>query len=216
MRESSSLACDQKLKKKNHSLQLQSSRTVLLLNKPRALLLLPFTPLPTPTHASTPTTYSYSPWQERAREPAAAPPPLLSCCTTRRCPPATTMAMVASRERRLSPPGGAAQGAPQVDAGKYVRYTPEQVEALERVYSECPKPSSLRRQQLIRDCPILSNIEPKQIKVWFQNRRSVAPSPARSVSFFLSWFCSPLASCGANTLRDLGARARREACRVEK
>ncbi|WOL07879.1 homeobox-leucine zipper protein HOX32-like [Canna indica] len=57
------------------------------------------------------------------------------------------------------------------DAGKYVRYTPEQVEALERVYSECPKPSSLRRQQLIRECPILSYIEPKQIKVWFQNRR---------------------------------------------
>jgi hypothetical protein len=54
-----------------------------------------------------------------------------------------------------------------------VRYTPEQVEALERVYGECPKPSSLRRQQLIRECPILSNIEPKQIKVWFQNRRCV-------------------------------------------
>ncbi|KAL2237038.1 homeobox-leucine zipper protein ATHB-15 [Sesamum indicum] len=58
-----------------------------------------------------------------------------------------------------------------VDNGKYVRYTPEQVEALERLYHECPKPSSLRRQQLIRECPILSNIEPKQIKVWFQNRR---------------------------------------------
>ena len=60
----------------------------------------------------------------------------------------------------------------QMDSSKYVRYTPEQVEALERVYAECPKPSSLRRQQLIRECPILSNIEPKQIKVWFQNRRS--------------------------------------------
>ncbi|KAI3775087.1 hypothetical protein L1987_49655 [Smallanthus sonchifolius] len=57
------------------------------------------------------------------------------------------------------------------DNGKYVRYTPEQVEALERLYHECPKPTSLRRQQLIRECPILSNIEPKQIKVWFQNRR---------------------------------------------
>ncbi|KAK4751182.1 hypothetical protein SAY87_004664 [Trapa incisa] len=59
----------------------------------------------------------------------------------------------------------------QMDGGKYVRYTPEQVEALERVYNECPKPSSLHRQQLIRECPILSNIEPKQIKIWFQNRR---------------------------------------------
>ncbi|XP_043698712.1 homeobox-leucine zipper protein REVOLUTA-like [Telopea speciosissima] len=58
-----------------------------------------------------------------------------------------------------------------LDNGKYVRYTTEQVEALERVYAECPKPSSMRRQQLIRECPILSNIEPKQIKVWFQNRR---------------------------------------------
>jgi homeobox-leucine zipper protein len=75
------------------------------------------------------------------------------------------------RDRDRSSPGGG----PQVDTGKYVRYTPEQVDALERVYSECPKPSSLRRQQLIRECPILSNIEPKQIKVWFQNRRCVLP-----------------------------------------
>lgn len=58
-----------------------------------------------------------------------------------------------------------------MDPGKYVRYTPEQVEALERLYHDCPKPSSIRRQQLIRECPILSHIEPKQIKVWFQNRR---------------------------------------------
>ncbi|KAL6847212.1 hypothetical protein ACP4OV_023065 [Aristida adscensionis] len=97
------------------------------------------------------------------RAPSAVPP-----APPRLPPHAPAMAAVASRER-LSP--GAAAAAPQVDAGKYVRYTPEQVEALERVYSECPKPSSLRRQQLIRECPILSNIEPKQIKVWFQNRR---------------------------------------------
>ncbi|XAR50676.1 hypothetical protein NMG60_11005069 [Bertholletia excelsa] len=62
-------------------------------------------------------------------------------------------------------------GKAAMDNGKYVRYTPEQVEALERLYYECPKPSSIRRQQLIRECPILSNIEPRQIKVWFQNRR---------------------------------------------
>lgn len=64
-------------------------------------------------------------------------------------------------------------------SGKYVRYTNEQVEALERVYHECPKPSSIRRHQLIKECPILANIEPKQIKVWFQNRRYVSVSFAR-------------------------------------
>ncbi|CAL9751357.1 unnamed protein product [Musa acuminata subsp. burmannicoides] len=78
------------------------------------------------------------------------------------------MAMVVSGKEAGKGQQAAAAG---MDAGKYVRYTPEQVEALERVYTECPKPSSLRRQQLIRECPILSNIEPKQIKVWFQNRR---------------------------------------------
>jgi hypothetical protein len=65
----------------------------------------------------------------------------------------------------------AAAAAAAMDASKYVRYTPEQVEALERLYYECPKPSSLRRQQLVRDCPVLASVDPKQIKVWFQNRR---------------------------------------------
>ncbi|KAK4441180.1 Homeobox-leucine zipper protein REVOLUTA [Sesamum alatum] len=77
------------------------------------------------------------------------------------------MAMVAQHHRENS--SGSINK--HLDSGKYVRYTAEQVEALERVYAECPKPSSLRRQQLIRECPILSNIEPRQIKVWFQNRR---------------------------------------------
>ncbi|XP_008794452.2 homeobox-leucine zipper protein HOX32 [Phoenix dactylifera] len=78
------------------------------------------------------------------------------------------MAMVVAGQGVGKEAGKMQQG---MEAGKYVRYTPEQVEALERVYSECPKPSSMRRQQLIRECPILANIEPKQIKVWFQNRR---------------------------------------------
>ncbi|XP_040992555.1 homeobox-leucine zipper protein REVOLUTA-like [Juglans microcarpa x Juglans regia] len=78
------------------------------------------------------------------------------------------MAMAVAQQHRESSSGSIGR---HLDAGKYVRYTAEQVEALERVYAECPKPSSLRRQQLIRECPILSNIDPKQIKVWFQNRR---------------------------------------------
>ncbi|KAL6980360.1 Homeobox-leucine zipper protein hox32 [Sarracenia purpurea var. burkii] len=57
------------------------------------------------------------------------------------------------------------------DYGKYTRYTAEQIEVLEKVFAECPKPTSLHRQQMIRNNPILSNLEPKQIKVWFQNRR---------------------------------------------
>lgn len=89
------------------------------------------------------------------------------------------MAMVLTRQQSGSSSdgggGGGGGGGEGVgtsnDGGKYVRYSAEQVEALESVYAECPKPSSLRRHQLIRDCPILSNIEPKQIKVWFQNRR---------------------------------------------
>ncbi|KAJ7516863.1 hypothetical protein O6H91_21G002100 [Diphasiastrum complanatum] len=56
-------------------------------------------------------------------------------------------------------------------AGKYVRYTNEQLNALEHAYNECPRPSSTRRQQLIKDFPVLAHIAPKQINVWFQNRR---------------------------------------------
>ncbi|XP_026413776.1 homeobox-leucine zipper protein REVOLUTA-like [Papaver somniferum] len=81
------------------------------------------------------------------------------------------MAMVLTPHRENSGGGGGSISKHLDAAGKYVRYTSEQVEALERVYAECPKPSSMRRQQLIRECPILCNIEPKQIKVWFQNRR---------------------------------------------
>ncbi|KAM5584138.1 homeobox-leucine zipper protein REVOLUTA [Rosa sericea] len=81
------------------------------------------------------------------------------------------MAMAVAHHQHRESSSGSSINKHLNDAGKYVRYTSEQVEALERVYAECPKPSSLRRQQLIRDCPILSHIEPKQIKVWFQNRR---------------------------------------------
>ncbi|KAL6559916.1 Homeobox-leucine zipper protein ATHB-8 [Orobanche gracilis] len=76
----------------------------------------------------------------------------------------------------------AAAAAMGMDNGKYVRYTPEQVEALERLYHDCPKPSSMRRQQIIRECPILSNIEPKQIKVWFQNRSMQREAKERGIT----------------------------------
>ncbi|KAJ6743536.1 CLASS III HD-ZIP PROTEIN CNA1 [Salix viminalis] len=85
----------------------------------------------------------------------------------------TLIYMVPTSEEMMAVSSTCKDGSTRIamDNGKYVRYTPEQVEALERLYHECPKPSSMRRQQLIRECPILSHIEPKQIKVWFQNRR---------------------------------------------
>ncbi|XP_059669154.1 homeobox-leucine zipper protein REVOLUTA-like [Cornus florida] len=57
------------------------------------------------------------------------------------------------------------------DAGKYMRYTAEQIEVLEKAYAQCTKPSLSRRKQLIDEYPILANIDQNQIKVWFQNRR---------------------------------------------
>ena len=106
------------------------------------------------------------------------------------------MAMAVAQQHRESSSGSISR---HLDAGKYVRYTAEQVEALERVYSECPKPSSLRRQQLIRECPILSNIEPKQIKVWFQNRRYHFGKLGFH-SFALFFFINPFLFCECNSL----------------
>ena len=57
---------------------------------------------------------------------------------------ATMAAAVAMRSGSGDGGGGYEKGG--IDTGKYVRYTPEQVEALERVYAECPRPSSARRQ----------------------------------------------------------------------
>lgn len=108
------------------------------------------------------------------------------------------MAMAVAQQHRESSSGSISR---HLDAGKYVRYTAEQVEALERVYSECPKPSSLRRQQLIRECPILSNIEPKQIKVWFQNRRyHFGKLGFHSFALFFFFFINPFLFCECNSL----------------
>ncbi|KAK6933355.1 START domain [Dillenia turbinata] len=62
--------------------------------------------------------------------------------------------------------GGSGSG-----GGKYVKYTDEQIEALERVYAVCQNPNSMQRQQIIYEFPVLGNIESKHIKIWFQNRR---------------------------------------------
>ncbi|KAA8531464.1 hypothetical protein F0562_006183 [Nyssa sinensis] len=70
--------------------------------------------------------------------------------------------------------------------GKYVRYMLEQVEALERLYHECPKPSSLHRQQLI---PTFATTNTSCESVVTSGQRQVTPqcppqdaSPARLLS----------------------------------
>lgn len=60
------------------------------------------------------------------------------------------------------------------DLGKPILYSAEQVEVLERVFAECPKPSGSQRLEIIRENPILSILDSKQIKVWFQNRRQAS------------------------------------------
>ncbi|XP_057979607.1 homeobox-leucine zipper protein REVOLUTA-like [Malania oleifera] len=66
--------------------------------------------------------------------------------------------------------GGGSRKRP-AEVGKYARYTPEQIAVLEKLYAECPKPSNARRLALIQDYPIFSNVDSRQIKVWFQNHR---------------------------------------------
>lgn len=51
---------------------------------------------------------------------------------------------------------------------RYHRHTPHQIQELEAVFKECPHPDEKQRMQLSRDLAL----EPRQIKFWFQNRRT--------------------------------------------
>ncbi|XP_019708739.1 homeobox-leucine zipper protein ROC8 [Elaeis guineensis] len=51
---------------------------------------------------------------------------------------------------------------------RYHRHTPRQIQHLEAVFKECPHPDEKQRMQLSRDL----GLEPRQIKFWFQNRRT--------------------------------------------
>ncbi|KAK9106639.1 hypothetical protein Syun_022650 [Stephania yunnanensis] len=50
----------------------------------------------------------------------------------------------------------------------YHRHTARQIQQLEALFKECPHPDERQRMQLSRDL----NLEPRQIKFWFQNRRT--------------------------------------------
>ncbi|KAK9118158.1 hypothetical protein Scep_016251 [Stephania cephalantha] len=51
---------------------------------------------------------------------------------------------------------------------RYHRHTARQIQQLEALFKECPHPDERQRMQLSRDL----NLEPRQIKFWFQNRRT--------------------------------------------
>ncbi|XP_058078884.1 homeobox-leucine zipper protein ROC8-like [Magnolia sinica] len=51
---------------------------------------------------------------------------------------------------------------------RYHRHTARQIQELESTFKECPHPDEKQRLQLSRDL----GLEPRQIKFWFQNRRT--------------------------------------------
>ncbi|PNT69551.1 hypothetical protein BRADI_3g57567v3 [Brachypodium distachyon] len=51
---------------------------------------------------------------------------------------------------------------------RYHRHTPRQIQQLEATFKECPHPDENQRMHLSREL----GLEPRQIKFWFQNRRT--------------------------------------------
>ncbi|KAM0846476.1 hypothetical protein ACQ4PT_055635 [Festuca glaucescens] len=51
---------------------------------------------------------------------------------------------------------------------RYHRHTPQQIQELEAVFKECPHPDEKQRMELSRRL----NLESRQVKFWFQNRRT--------------------------------------------
>ncbi|KAM7250931.1 hypothetical protein ACFE04_022814 [Oxalis oulophora] len=66
--------------------------------------------------------------------------------------------------------GGADQdgSASQRRKKRYHRHTAHQIQRLEGLFKECPHPDEKQRMQLSKDL----NLAPRQIKFWFQNRRT--------------------------------------------
>lgn len=57
---------------------------------------------------------------------------------------------------------------PHQPAQKRVKYTPEQLQILEKAFEADPRPSLEKRQQL----SLLMNRNPRSIQIWFQNKRA--------------------------------------------
>jgi homeobox-leucine zipper protein len=51
---------------------------------------------------------------------------------------------------------------------RYHRHTPRQIQEMEMLFKECPHPDDKQRQHLSKEL----GLEPRQVKFWFQNRRT--------------------------------------------
>ncbi|PKA60835.1 Homeobox-leucine zipper protein HDG1 [Apostasia shenzhenica] len=51
---------------------------------------------------------------------------------------------------------------------RYHRHTPQQIQELEALFKECPHPDEKQRMELSKRL----NLDPRQVKFWFQNRRT--------------------------------------------
>ncbi|CAN6167730.1 unnamed protein product [Urochloa humidicola] len=59
-------------------------------------------------------------------------------------------------------------GNPRKKKKRYHRHTPQQIQELEAVFKECPHPDEKQRMELSKRL----NLESRQVKFWFQNRRT--------------------------------------------
>ncbi|XP_006652658.1 homeobox-leucine zipper protein ROC4 [Oryza brachyantha] len=59
-------------------------------------------------------------------------------------------------------------GNPRKRKKRYHRHTPQQIQELEAMFKECPHPDEKQRAELSKRL----RLEPRQVKFWFQNRRT--------------------------------------------
>jgi homeobox-leucine zipper protein len=67
---------------------------------------------------------------------------------------------------------------------RYHRHTPKQIQDLESVFKECAHPDEKQRLDLSRRL----NLDPRQVKFWFQNRRTQMKVFSFESLIFVFWF----------------------------
>lgn len=54
---------------------------------------------------------------------------------------------------------------------KPLRFSPPQLDELERIFLLCPRPNSALLDHFLKDRPLLSSLDKHLLKLWFQSRR---------------------------------------------